>query len=169
MRGPPIAWSDLTIEAPIDVVWSILTDLGGYPSWNPFIVAVSCEEAAPRVGLRMKVRVEWPRGGGSSSVEETTALEPPGAGVAGTRSARWGYAFRGALAGLGLVRAQRVQSLAERGDGRTVYESSLVFDGPLSRFVPIEKVQAGQDAMASALKARAESDAPRRSSVSRSA
>ena len=39
-REPRAISSDIDIDAPIALVWSILRDFDSYPEWNPFTVSV---------------------------------------------------------------------------------------------------------------------------------
>lgn len=67
--NPTDAWAELMpreirtevrIRATADRVWSVLTDFPSYPSWNPFVIAIS---GTPVPGTRLVVRL---RGSGSS-------------------------------------------------------------------------------------------------------
>jgi hypothetical protein len=51
--------TEIDIEADQKIVWSILTDLDQYPSWNPFIVTASGRIA---VGERLTNRMQPPGG-----------------------------------------------------------------------------------------------------------
>jgi hypothetical protein len=51
--------TQIEIEAPPSVVWSVLTDFARFPDWNPFIVSV---EGDPVVGGRLTNRLEPPGG-----------------------------------------------------------------------------------------------------------
>jgi hypothetical protein len=47
--------AEIDIAAPADVVWSILTDLSAYESWNPYIVeAVGVCEVGERLTMRIR-------------------------------------------------------------------------------------------------------------------
>jgi hypothetical protein len=49
--------AEIEIGAPPERVWQVLTDFGAYPEWNPFIRSI---EGEPRVGSRLKVRIQPP-------------------------------------------------------------------------------------------------------------
>jgi len=52
--------SDIEIEAPPAVVWSVLTDLNSYGDWNPFVVASGGSVAVAKVTEVEPERVfEW--------------------------------------------------------------------------------------------------------------
>ncbi|MCP4435355.1 MAG: SRPBCC domain-containing protein [Actinomycetia bacterium] len=51
--------TSIEIDAPVEVVWDVLTDLNGYAEWNPFIVSSTGEVA---VGERL-TNVMSPPGG----------------------------------------------------------------------------------------------------------
>jgi uncharacterized protein YndB with AHSA1/START domain len=51
--------SEITIDAPPQAVWAILTAIDLYPEWNPFITWVVGELA---VGNRIRVRIAPPVG-----------------------------------------------------------------------------------------------------------
>ena len=139
------------IAAPIDRVWQVMLDVGRYGEWNPFLVRIDTGEAA-RVGTELKLQVKWARGGGARSKERITRLEPPSAGKATLE-----YVFLGPLAALRAVKASRLQTLSQEGGGPTVYHTYEEFGGWLAFALPLADVQAGFEAHARALKARAES------------
>lgn len=149
--------SEVTIDAPIEHVWSILIDTTAYPEWNPFVIRVETSGDPREIGTRMRFVVRWSTGGLARSVEDVEACEPPANG-----RALWRYGFRGALASLGLVRGSRTQTLESVG-GRTVYRSVEPFSGALVRFVPLPAVRDGFERQARALRARAERAAGQRS------
>jgi uncharacterized protein YndB with AHSA1/START domain len=143
------AEADIEIAAPIDKVWRVMLATERYGEWNPFIVRV---EGAATMGGRLRLHVRWHSGGGARSDEIVTQLDPPADG-----RATLAYRFTGLLASIGAVGATRVQSLRSDGTG-TRYQTREEFRGWLSWALPLAKVQAGFDAHAKALKARAESD-----------
>ena len=49
----------VTIDAPVETVWDILTDLEAYAEWNPFI---SESSGKPEVGQRLTNRMSPPGG-----------------------------------------------------------------------------------------------------------
>ena len=49
--------TDIQIDAPPEVVWSILTDLDSYPKWNPFITKAS---GSVKVGETLEISISSP-------------------------------------------------------------------------------------------------------------
>lgn len=152
----PVAESHVEIDAPIELVWQVMLDVGAYGSWNPFIHRVDAAREELRVGSAFRLHVRWPEGGGASSGEVVTRLDPPASDGALRRGA-WEYEFTGWLARLGLVRATRVQHVEQRDGGPTIWRTREEFRGALAALIPLTKVQAGFDTHAAALKQRAES------------
>lgn len=141
----PEARASIEVPASIERVWQVLTALDRYGEWNPFIVKVD-GGATPVLGGRLVLHVKWHDGGGAASGELVTRVEPPGAVAA------LAWRFTGVLPTLGLVRAERLQTLTRLDDARTRYESVEVFHGLLAGFVPLHKVQRGFERQAEALR-----------------
>jgi hypothetical protein len=152
----PFAEAAIEIAAPIDVVWRVMTDLGRYPEWNPFVVAIEPVDGAFRVGSAIALTVKWSRRGGASTIEVVERLDAP-ARDGEVQRALMEYRFVGWLPRLALVRGSRQQALEQRPGGPTTYRTSERFTGLLARGVPLAKVQDGFERHAQALKARAES------------
>jgi hypothetical protein len=144
-----VAEAQIEIAAPIDLVWSVMIDVGKYGEWNPFLHQIDCREA-PRVGSEILLHVKWEGGGGASSRERITRLDAPANG-----SATLEYIFEGLLARIGAVRGTRVQSL-QKSAGGTIYHTREEFGGWLRDFLPLAKVQKGFEIHAKSLKSRAE-------------
>ena len=51
--------TEIDVEAPPDVVWAHLLDVGAYHEWNPFITSL---RGPVQVGARLSVRLEPPGG-----------------------------------------------------------------------------------------------------------
>lgn len=49
--------TEIEIKAPVDKVWSILTDFEKYPEWNPFIKSI---QGDIRVGSQFKAIIQLP-------------------------------------------------------------------------------------------------------------
>jgi hypothetical protein len=49
--------TEVIIDAPVDIVWKILTETGAYPEWNPFIREI---EGKLEEGKRFKVKLQPP-------------------------------------------------------------------------------------------------------------
>lgn len=140
------------IEAPVEVVWAVMLDLGAYPAWNPFVVRVDGPAGRPAtVGDELVLHVRWASGRGVTTHERITRLEPPGGGRAVLE-----YDFGGPLATLGLVRGRRLQEVEGGPAGSTRYRTAERLHGLLAFAAPIGRVQDGFERHAAALKARAE-------------
>ena len=53
--APAVGSAEIEIAAPPEVAWDVLTDVGGWPSWNPAVTSVSFGgEVAPGSAFRWK-------------------------------------------------------------------------------------------------------------------
>lgn len=138
----------MDIDAPIELVWSVMLDVDAYPEWNPFVVRADC--GRPEVGAPITLHVRWANGRGTRSPERISVLEPPRDGVAALA-----YDYEGWPSRLGLVRGRRWQRLS-LVDGRTRYDTVEEFSGPLVGLAGPGRVAEGFRRHADGLRARAE-------------
>ena len=146
----------VSIDAPLELVWSVMLDLDSYDRWNPFIVRVDRPGGRQaRVGDPITLHVRFGGGRRYASRERITAIEPPapyGDGVRATLT----YDFAGPLHATGLVRGRRFQYVEQLPGQSTVYGTSERFRGLLTPIVPTAAVANGFRRHAKALKSRAE-------------
>lgn len=132
------------IRAPIEEVWTVLTDFARYPEWNPFTYGVTTSK---RIGDPVKLEVKL--GSRKLTMNERMNRYDEGRAVA------WGVRWGGGL----ILDCDRVQEL-ERIDAQTTrYRCHEAFDGWLAPIVYRfyrGPVQVGFDAAADALVARCE-------------
>ena len=64
----------ITIDAPPEVVWSVLTDLDAYADWNPFVVEA---RGQVEVGHRLTNRLQPPGGKAMTFKPTVTEVDPP--------------------------------------------------------------------------------------------
>jgi len=134
------------IEAPIDRVWSVLSDFATYPEWSPFLVKIDGEVS---VGTMLTLHVTMKPGGRTLKQRERVSMREEG------REVRWGTVMGHPF----FLKAERYQRLTAISPTETRYETADDFEGAL---VPLvfalygANIQAGFDATAIALKARCE-------------
>lgn len=146
--------AEIEIDAPLDVVWTVMLDTEAYGEWNPFVVRAECG-SPPQVGDPIRLHVEFGNGRRAVSPERISAVDPP-RDVDGVRRARLAYVYEGLPAKLRLVRGTRFQRLSQAPGGPTRYETVEEFSGPLVPLAGPGRVQEGFERHAAALKARAE-------------
>ncbi len=135
----------IDIDAPPQVVWSVLTDLARYPEWNPFVISA---EGSVSVGERLTNRLRPPGG-------RTMMIRPTVTQVDDCRTFEW----LGHLGVSGIFDGRHRFEL-EATESGTRFTQSEEFDGVLVRFVRGAldgKTANAFGEMNSALKARAES------------
>jgi hypothetical protein len=140
--------TEITINAPSDVVWQVLVDLDRYAEWNPFVV-----EASGRVGVgeRLVNRLQPP--GGRAMTFRPTVTE-----VDGGRVLEW----LGRLGLPGVFDGRHRFELRATPSGGTTLVHTERFDGLLVRAMRSgldTNTKAGFEAMNAALKTRAEAQA----------
>ncbi|MCO4770795.1 MAG: SRPBCC domain-containing protein [Deltaproteobacteria bacterium] len=138
--------SEIEIEAPLEYVWEILTDLGGYAAWNPFTPRA---ESTLRVGDPIHLDVRLTGEKISRSVDTITAMEP---GKALCWHMKVGASF--------LLVAERCQTLVALDGDRTLYRSEEHTTGVLAPLLMLlygAAMQRGFDDCAAGLKRHAES------------
>lgn len=143
------------IDAPIDVVWSVMLDTAAYGEWNPFLFRVECP-TPPSEGDPIVLHVRWPNGKTTRSPERIKLVEGPTTGQDGVRRATLAYDYEGLPSKLRLVQGRRYQRLTQRPGEPTTYDTVEEFSGPLVRFAGPDRVEAGFRQHATALKSRAE-------------
>ena len=135
----------VTIDAPVETVWDILTDLEAYAEWNPFI---SESSGKPEVGQRLTNRMSPP--GGKEMTFRPTVTEAEAG-----RTFEW----LGRLGLPGIFHGRHRFELQPGDDGATTVTHSEQLFGilvPLLRNSLDTQTLAGFEAMNAALKARAE-------------
>jgi hypothetical protein len=104
--------TDVDIDATPERVWEVLTDLAGYPAWNPFIVRA---EGVVETGRRLTLTMQ-PVGG------RATTLRPRLVEVDAPRRLRW----RGTVGVPGLLDAEHTFTLEPRRSGtRLVHQEDF--------------------------------------------
>jgi hypothetical protein len=152
--------ASIDIDAPLDLVWSVMIETAAYDEWNPFVHHVECPQP-PKVGDPIRLHVEFGNGTRVVSPERITRIvEPYDDG--GTWRALLAYDYEGLPAKLGLVRGTRLQRLTEEPGRPVRYETVEEFRGPLVPLAGPGRVEEGFRRHAAALKERAESLAGRR-------
>jgi predicted N-acetyltransferase YhbS len=138
----------VTIAAPPERVWTILTDFARVPDWNPFIRAIS---GALQEGARLSVLIA-PPGQRSMRFRPLVLIAQPG------RELRW----RGSLVLPGLFDREHYLVLQPDGSGGTRLVHGEVFCGLLTplimRPLMLAATREGFEAMNQALKCQAEGE-----------
>jgi uncharacterized membrane protein len=106
--------ASITIDAPIDVVWSVFTDVERWPTWASSFTSVELLDGPMRLGARARIR--QPRL--PTVVWQVTKWDPG-------RSWTWAVTSPGA-------HTEASHVLTSSG-GRTIAEQSITSSGPLGR------------------------------------
>lgn len=152
MTGHVVSSVVVEIAAPAAFVWDVLVDYARYPQWNPYTVAVTTTLA---IGDPIDLTLPNPDGSAGTFVnrEYVRVVDPPH---------HLRYDTAGEMPGIFAVRDQW---LVERGPDRCAYHTTDTISGTYADVV-VERtgawIKAGFDAVAHALKARAEELAARR-------
>lgn len=140
--------SAIEIRAPLDVVWSVLTDFDAYPAWNPHVRRVI---GKPRVGRHVTIHTRPP--GGRTVVMRPVVLDwkPP-------RDLRW----RATFVSRRLFSGEHGFRLDEQAPGRVRFTQDETFSGllvPLYARMRLGATRLGFAQMNEALRMRAEAEA----------
>jgi uncharacterized membrane protein len=118
MRNARAERVSITIDAPIEVVWSIFTDVERWPTWASSFRSVELVDGPMRLGA--KARIRQPRL--PTVVWEVTKWEPG-------RSWTWTTTSPGA-------RTEASHVLTRVGE-QTVAEQSITWSGPVGRLAAV--------------------------------
>ncbi|HSV37647.1 MAG TPA: SRPBCC domain-containing protein [Nocardioidaceae bacterium] len=144
----------IEIDAPLDVVWSVMLDTGSYGEWNPFLERIECP-SPPKPGDPIILHVRWTNGRTTRSPERIKVVEGP-TDEDGLRRATLAYVYEGMGAKLRLVQGTRWQRLTQKPGEPTTYDTVEEFSGPLVKLAGPARVEEGFRRHAEALKRRAE-------------
>ncbi len=135
----------LDIEAPISLVWEVVTDLPRYGEWNPFVVrAVSSLAVGDPIAMHVRVLPFF------AQPQRETILD-----LAPQTRVCWGVPGHAGSP----IRSRRCQEMHADGDARTRYVSDFALAGWLAPVVMTilgGRLRAGFEAMTNAVKERAE-------------
>lgn len=147
--------AEVSIDAPLALVWQVVVDTDLYGVWNPFCYQIDCD-GPPAPGVAVLLHVRWANGRTVRSPERITVVTPPLHGD-NSGTAQLSYAYEGLPDKLGLVHSVRHQWLSQEGDGPTVYTTRQELTGPMVRFAGPARITDGFERHAQGLKQRAES------------
>jgi uncharacterized protein YndB with AHSA1/START domain len=128
--APAVAHGEVEVAAPPELVWAVLTDIDGWPSWNPEVKSASLEGPVAK-GMRFR----WKSGPGTITSTLQT-VEPPHL-----------IAWTGKTLG---INAAHVYRLEPRGDS-TIVRSEESWDGLLVRLLRRPMTKTLQKAIESGL------------------
>jgi hypothetical protein len=114
--------TEILINARPEKVWSIVTDFGNYPNWNPFIKSIKGEV---KVGNKITARIEPPEANGMTFKPRILVFET-------NKELTW----LGHLLFPGLFDGEHKFELVDNGNGTTTFRQSEKFRGVL---VPLFK------------------------------
>ncbi|KAF9468285.1 hypothetical protein BDZ94DRAFT_1232347 [Collybia nuda] len=157
--------TSILIDAPIETVWSILLDFESYNEWNPFrhvIIDPITKKPLPSQTLQegqlvLAEPVHIPPTMGEVGIMQKGSAYVK-CFVLDTVNYRMAWTSGGSVPGF-LLHPERWDFLTVTSEGKTKYESVEVVKGILAyplRFLMSANLKLGFDAMADALKVRAE-------------
>ncbi|MFD0008585.1 SRPBCC domain-containing protein [Streptomyces sp. NPDC127178] len=135
------------IAAAPEHIWLLITDLAGYSSWNPWVV-----RAEGTVARGAAVNVDVILGSHTMPARHTVLVAE--------NNAR--FCWRDAGWNAHVVYGQRCRTLQRQSDGRVLYTSELLLDGPLASLTGLAMgghLRTGMAAETAALKRHAERSA----------
>jgi hypothetical protein len=140
------------VEASIDIaasperVWSVVSDLGSFSSWNPFMTRASGQL---REGSRLELRLEPPGGRAMTFKPRVLRVQPE-------QEVRW----LGRLLLPGLFDGEHSLLISPNAAGGSTFTQSEKFSGIITWFTGklFERTHSGFEAMNLALKERCEAD-----------
>lgn len=138
--------SEIDIDAPRALVWSVMVDLAAYGQWNPFTVHVG---SSLRVGDAVDMQVALVQGKAPQHQREYVRARVEEARLC------WGATFGVAAA----LKAERCQTLDDLPAGGTRYRTVDTLSGllvPLVMRLHGDNMQRGFDGVARGLKKEAE-------------
>ena len=136
----------LDIEAPAELVWSVITDFPRYGEWNPFLPGCSSTlKPGDPIDLQVRLFASGPRPQREWILSHTPGRE---------------FSYRMKPAPLGALRSRRSHHVTALAPGRCRYESHIELAGwlqPLVRALLGGKLEQGFAGMTTGIKSRAES------------
>ena len=134
-----IITTHLTVNAPVDHLWEVLTDLADYRTWNPFITAAA---GTFTLGERLELTIQPPGGRAMAFKPWVTAVEQH-------HYIEW----LGHLGLPGIFDGRHSFTLTPMAGGRTLLQQSETFTGVLIPFAgsTLARTRAGFIAMNEAL------------------
>lgn len=136
--------TEIEIQASLEKVWQILTNLDEYPQWNPFI-----HHAIGTARVGEKVDITFRSGSKEMTLHCTVVTAEP----------NWQLCWKYHIILPGLFRGEHSFTIEPMGDGRVLFIDKEIFNGLL---VPLQakdidtNSKRGFEEMDKALKARAE-------------
>lgn len=135
---------NLEVDAPAEAVWEVISDMGSYKEWNPFVIDCS-STLKPGDPVDMTVRL------GKQTRQEQEVM------VSCNEGRGFTYAMRPPP--LGALASRRSHDIEPIDENRSVYKSRFELKGWLSPIVKMAvggSLQAGFDGMSHGIKQRAE-------------
>jgi uncharacterized membrane protein len=114
MANHRVERASIRIDAPIEVVWSVFTDVERWPTWASAFTSVELIDGPMRLGAKARIRQPWL----PTVVWEVTKWE---------RGHSWTWVATSPGA-----RTEASHVLTRSGDG-TIAEQSIISSGPLGR------------------------------------
>jgi uncharacterized protein YndB with AHSA1/START domain len=142
--APAVAHGEIEVAASPKIVWSVLTDIANWPSWNPDVKAASLEGP-----LAAGTQFRWKAGPGTIT-STLQSVEPP-------HRIEW----TGTTFGIKAIHVHRL----EQQDGKTIVRSAESWDGlpvRLLRHSMAKSLKKAIDSGLSHLKIEAERQVPER-------
>jgi hypothetical protein len=109
------------VQAPGSVIWAMVSDINGWPAWNPIYPKA---EGEVQFGARLKLEVALP-GEKPRAIQPTIQDWTPGEQII------WTLSLMG-----GLLRSTRYIEIEVLGDTNCIFSNGEFFEGPLMRFMP---------------------------------
>jgi hypothetical protein len=109
------------VHAPGSVIWNLVSDINGWPAWNPIYPKARGEV---QFGAKLELEVVLP-GEQPRAIQPTILDWTPGEQII------WTLSLMG-----GLLRSTRYIEIEVLGETNCIFSNGEIFEGPLMRFMP---------------------------------